>query len=115
MKILTVNSLCGVKNQLYCQDQYVELEGKKIVNGFFDVNSLFWSTIFDIKNVTLLLERAQNELKDDNSPKVQALLSNIDILDYQRLQVYLSQCSSDQLSAILAIVEAYLRTYKSPV
>ena len=38
-----------------------------------------------------------------------------DNLDYQRIQVYLSQCSSDQLSAILAIIEAYLRTYKSPV
>lgn len=38
-----------------------------------------------------------------------------DNLDYQRIQVYLSQCSSDQLSAILAIVEAYLRTYKKPV
>lgn len=36
-------------------------------------------------------------------------------LDYQRLQIYLSQCSSDQISTILAIVEAYLRTYKKPM
>lgn len=42
-----------------------------------------------------------------------AALSNN--LDYQRIQVYLSQCSSDQLSAILAIIEAYLRTYKKSV
>lgn len=38
-----------------------------------------------------------------------------DNLDYQRLQIYLSQCSSDQISTILAIVEAYLRTYKKPM
>ena len=35
-------------------------------------------------------------------------------LDYKRLQVYLSQCSDDQITTILAIVEAYLRTYKKP-
>ena len=38
-----------------------------------------------------------------------------DNLDYQRLQVYLSQCSEDQLTTILAIVEAYLRTYHNPI
>lgn len=37
-----------------------------------------------------------------------------DNLDYQRLQVYLSQCTDDQITTILAIVEAYLRTYKNP-
>ena len=35
-------------------------------------------------------------------------------LDYQRLLVYLSQCTEEQITTILAIVEAYLRTYKSP-
>ena len=35
--------------------------------------------------------------------------------DYQRLQVYLSQCTDDQITTILAIVEAYLRTYKNPM
>lgn len=35
-------------------------------------------------------------------------------LDYKHLQVYLSQCSDDQITTILAIVEAYLRTYKKP-
>ena len=37
-----------------------------------------------------------------------------DNLDYQRLLVYLSQCTGEQITTILAIVEAYLRTYKSP-
>ena len=35
-----------------------------------------------------------------------------DNLDYQRLLVYLSVCSADQITTILALVEAYLRTYK---
>lgn len=38
-----------------------------------------------------------------------------DNLDYQRLQVYLLQCTDDQITTILAIVEAYLRTYKKPM
>lgn len=37
-----------------------------------------------------------------------------DNLDYQRLLVYLSQCTEEQITTILAIVEAYLRTYKHP-
>ncbi|MDO4554660.1 MAG: helix-turn-helix transcriptional regulator [Lachnospiraceae bacterium] len=36
-------------------------------------------------------------------------------LDYQRLQIYLSECSAEQLTTILAIVEAYIRTSKSPI
>ena len=36
-------------------------------------------------------------------------------LEYQRLQVYLTQCTDDQITTILAIVEAYLRTYKNPM
>ena len=36
-----------------------------------------------------------------------------DNLDYQRLLVYLSQCTEEQITTILAIVEAYLRTYKN--
>lgn len=35
-----------------------------------------------------------------------------DNLDYQRLLVYLSECSADRITTILALVEAYLRTYK---
>ena len=37
-----------------------------------------------------------------------------DNLDYRRLLVYLSQCTEEQITTILAIVEAYLRTYKYP-
>ena len=37
-----------------------------------------------------------------------------DYLDCQRLLVYLSQCTEEQITTILAIVEAYLRTYKHP-
>lgn len=37
-----------------------------------------------------------------------------DNLDYKRLEVYLSQCSENQIATILAIVEAYLRTSKNP-
>lgn len=40
--------------------------------------------------------------------------NHTDNLDYKRLQVYLSKCSDDQITTILAIVEAYLRTYKNP-
>ena len=36
-----------------------------------------------------------------------------DNLDYQRLLVYLSECTNDQITTILALVEAYLRTYKT--
>ena len=36
-----------------------------------------------------------------------------DNLDYQRLLVYLSQCTEEQIITILAIVEAYLRTFKN--
>lgn len=34
-----------------------------------------------------------------------------DNLDYQRLLVYLSECSADQITTILALVEAYLSSY----
>ena len=34
-------------------------------------------------------------------------------LDYQRLLIYLSECTADQITTILALVEAYLRTYKT--
>ena len=36
-----------------------------------------------------------------------------DNLDYQRLLIYLSECTPDQITTILALVEAYLRTYKT--
>lgn len=80
MRILTLNALCGIKNQLYCQDQYVDFEKKRnISNDFFDINSLFWSEILDIRHISDLIERAQNELKYDESPKIQAILKKPEI------------------------------------
>lgn len=38
--------------------------------------------------------------------------TNSDNLDFKRLQIYLTQCTADQITTILAIVEAYLRTNK---
>lgn len=75
MRILKINSLCGIKNQMYSAEQYVA--GKKedlISNGFFDVNSLFWSDIFSKKHVEELISLAVKRLKDDNSPKVKAVI-----------------------------------------
>ena len=40
--------------------------------------------------------------------------NHTDSLDYKRLLVYLSKCNDEQITAILAIVEAYLRTYRMP-
>ena len=39
----------------------------------------------------------------------------VENLDYKRLQLYLTQCTEDQITTILAIVEAYLRTYQKPI
>lgn len=75
MRTLKINTLCGIKNQLYCQEQYVCAEKEiGISNHYFDINSLFWSRIFDTKHVYELLERSQNELCSINSPKIQAVL-----------------------------------------
>lgn len=75
MRTLQVNTLCGIKNQLYCQEQYVCSEKKKgIFNHYFDINSLFWSEIFDAKHVYNLVERAKYELCYIESPKIRAVL-----------------------------------------
>lgn len=75
MKTLRVNTLCGIKNQLYCQEQYVCSEKKKgIINHYFDINSLFWSKIFDTKHISELVERSKYELCSIDSPKIQAVL-----------------------------------------
>ena len=75
MRTLQVNTLCGIKNQLYCQEQYVCAEKKKgIFNHYFDINSLFWSEIFDAKHVYNLVERAKYELCHIESPKIRAVL-----------------------------------------
>ena len=75
MKTLKLNTLCGIKNQLYCQEQYVYSEKKKgIINHYFDINSLFWSEIFNTKHVCDLIESAKHELYYTNSPKIKAVL-----------------------------------------
>ena len=75
MRTLRINALCGIKNQLYCQEQYVCSEKKHgIFNHYFDINSLFWSKIFDAEHVCELVERAKSELCYIDSPKIQAVL-----------------------------------------
>lgn len=80
MKTLTINTLCGIKNQLYCQDQSVS-SGKEVEihDNYYDINSLFWSEIFDPQHILELVERAQKELRDDKSPKIKAILQQPDV------------------------------------
>lgn len=77
MKTLMVNSLCGIKNQMYSSEQYVDSSRKhKITNGFFDINSLFWSEMFSPDNVKELICQAQKRLVNDTSPKTLAVINN---------------------------------------
>lgn len=76
MRILRINSLCGIKNQMYCPEQ--SIGGKpcaSISDSFFDINSLFWSKIFDSQHVRNLIQHATLELVQDEDPKIQAVLS----------------------------------------
>ncbi len=77
MRVLKLNALCGVKNQMYSAEQYISAtKGPYIRDGFFDINSLFWSCIFDSEQVKELLSVSKNRLKKDRSPKVRAVLRN---------------------------------------
>ena len=59
MRILKLNALCGVKNQMYCTDQYVDADRvPNIRDGFFDINSLFWSKILAPQRVREILSLA---------------------------------------------------------
>lgn len=74
------------------------------------------------------LKEIENHGHVPSLPKLKALICSLHIsadpffypdtptenLDYKRLQIYLSECSEDQITTILAIVEAYLRTTKNP-
>lgn len=76
MRILRINSLCGIKNQLYCPEQTIgDRSFGGISEGFFDINSLFWSKIFNLQYVNSLVQRAKLELEQDKNPKVQAVLN----------------------------------------
>lgn len=76
MRILRVNSLCGIKNQLYSPEQSITGNScASISNGFLDINSLFWSKIFDSQHVQNLIQHAKIELSQMEDPKIQAVLN----------------------------------------
>lgn len=122
MNVLTINALCGIKNQLYCQDQYVDSSNKKIIiDSYFDINSLFWSEILDIKHISNLLERAQKELKSDETPKIQAVLKKPDIFltsFSEALNVLKTPVNEKELfqglETIEIICEIHTRLYSTP-
>lgn len=77
MRILKINPLCGIKNQMYSSEQYVDDKKEHLIsNSFFDINSLFWSEFFSKKHVEEILSLADKRLKDDTSPKVKAVIEN---------------------------------------
>lgn len=77
MKSLIVNSLCGIKNQMYSSEQYIDSSRKhKIANGFFDINSMFWSEMFSPDHVKEIICQAQERLINDTSPKTLAVINN---------------------------------------
>lgn len=80
MRILRLNTLCGVKNQMYSTNQYVDANRlPDIQSGEVDINSLFWSKIFAPEHVKELLSLAKKRLESDSSPKVQAVLHRPEI------------------------------------
>lgn len=75
VRILKLNTLCGVKNQMYCADQYVDANRvPNIYDGFFDINSLFWGKMLAPQRVREILSLAKNRLEGNLSPKVRAVL-----------------------------------------
>lgn len=77
MRVLKLNSLCGIKNQMYCSEQYVDANRPhNIHNGFFDINSLFWSNILSPEHVREILQIASYRLKDDTSSKVRVVIQS---------------------------------------
>ena len=75
MRTLKVNALCGVKNQLYSQQQYISSDlSIGIKNGFYDINSLFWSNIFSAEHVNnlIILAKQGNEFEID--PKISVII-----------------------------------------
>lgn len=76
MKVLKLNALCGVKNQMYCANQYIYPEKTpNIQDDFVDINSLFWSRIFSPAHIKAILSLAKIRLKNTLSPKVQAVIN----------------------------------------
>lgn len=76
MRVLRINSLCGIKNQLYCPEQSIDVKTfTGISDGFLDINSLFWSKIFDSQHVWDLIQHAGSELSQNQDLKIRAVLN----------------------------------------
>lgn len=74
-KIIKVNSLGGLKNQLYSMEQDIDTSKEYFdrENNFFDINSLFWSNILSEKHVKELIHLGQQRLQQDLSYKIKAV------------------------------------------
>ncbi|MCH5281005.1 MAG: radical SAM protein [Lachnospiraceae bacterium] len=122
MKILKLNELCGIKNQLYSQQQYIVSEKEKgVINNFFDINSLFWSQIFNPSAVYNLVERAKNELNNDNSPKIKAILKQPQIflktvfIALKKLEGYVNEKELFQsLESLEILCHLHTKLYSRP-
>ena len=66
---------------------------------------------FRLKKARLDQKLTYDELSEKSGVSSR-YIKEIENLDCQRLLVYLSECTDDQITTILALVEAYLRTYK---
>lgn len=77
MRTLKVNALCGVKNQMYSQYQYISSDlAIGIKDGFFDINSLFWSNIFSAEHVKNLIILANQRKEFGIDPKISVVLKD---------------------------------------
>lgn len=73
MKTVTVNSFNGIFNELFDYNQTITGADCYLQNGFFDVNSCFWSTILDADNIQACINTLQTP--DDDLPiEIQAIL-----------------------------------------
>lgn len=122
MQILKINALCGIKNQMYCADQYVNADKPpKIQDGFLDINSIFWSKIFDPKHVKEILSLAKSRLNNDFSPKIQAVINNPELFfetyikSLKALDVTVEQqILFESLETLEIICHLHSKIYSSP-
>lgn len=122
MRILKLNTLCGLKNQMYCADQYVNVDiVPDIHDGFFDINSLFWSKVLAPKKVREVLSLAKHRLGEDISPKVRAVLQKPDTFleTYKEAMKALDTPVSDQvlfrsLETLEIICYLHSKIYSNP-
>lgn len=81
MKEITISSLGGLMNQMYTLNSDVLSDkGNFFQNNYFDINSLFWNTLFSEKNVTKLVEelkfRNESSPNNDITTKEKAIINN---------------------------------------